>query len=753
MQLTKLQQEKVDEILHYYDPLRNGITCEFKAPTGSGKTLMAAAFISNLIAQHGDDQLLFVVATPSSAELPLAFEMKLNRYKADLPYSRFEVEYVKSPSSAKNDHYEASPRIIPERNKVYIFGKASFGKGRILQEYGIIDDFIQECETLGFRIIYIRDEAHIGGSGIDPKSMGRFEDLMNKYSSFVLKMTATPNYKVLSHKVVLREKELNDERLNEGRYLLKTTPTPILDKDMADTEVLANAIAKFKEVKAAYDRLSIGIHPAMLIQVDNSSEINSQRAIAFEEELRKIKRQLNEANMAWAQYFGDGKKDSNRVYKNDFTLDDLTQNNSDIDVVIFKIGPSTGWDIPRACMLVQLRHVSSTSLNTQTLGRIKRNPYPGLIKHEVTDRYYVLSNLKETDRELRTYHYSVRQRYNNDTFLKIEITNRDKLNEQLTKNEYLALYKVLHGRLTDYMAQSKEMLMQDMNRCFDNGIYKKLLFTTTEGNKITTNITNPFVFLRDYRRLIDANQNLYNNTVAVVEIYADTWGIQKQMLYTILFELHKKELQDILDSVREFKPVYQIFEERYIPSDYSEVYTTSDTEVLVHKDTNQTYLFDITTSNQSNNDEQPLDSKPEGAVFKAISQNSSGIRIWAKNQTSSNVFGRYVDENNNLCRSFFDFIVKFENGIFLYIEVKSESDINSEKTELLKNAYKAYFDNSIKNALLPQLLIAVCKVDHHSTIHTELYCSNKEQQNALNQMSFENILKELAQLHGPNHSA
>jgi type III restriction enzyme len=77
---------------------------------------------------------VFVIATPSSSELPFSFEQKILQYKQDMVFADFSVEYIKSPSETnKNDSkIDGTIRIIPEENKVYIFGKSSFGKDRIL---------------------------------------------------------------------------------------------------------------------------------------------------------------------------------------------------------------------------------------------------------------------------------------------------------------------------------------------------------------------------------------------------------------------------------------------------------------------------------------------------------------------------------------------------------------------------------------------------------------------------------------------
>ncbi|MGN1313302.1 MAG: hypothetical protein ACI4VS_03945 [Candidatus Nanosyncoccaceae bacterium] len=50
------------------------------------------------------------------------------------------------------------------------------------------------------------------------------------------------------------------------------------------------------------------------------------------------------------------------------------ENLSTIDIIIFKMVITEGWDIPRACMLYQMRDSKSKQLDEQVMGRVRRNP-------------------------------------------------------------------------------------------------------------------------------------------------------------------------------------------------------------------------------------------------------------------------------------------------------------------------------------------------------------------------------------------
>ncbi|EEH02207.1 type III restriction enzyme, res subunit family protein [Ureaplasma urealyticum serovar 2 str. ATCC 27814] len=73
---------------------------------------------------------------------------------------------------------------------------------------------------------------------------------------------------------------------------------------------------------------------------------------------------------------------------NKITLKEISKKKSNVDVILFKIGPATGWNIPRACMLVQLRNVSSKNLSVQTIGRIKRFANPNFDKKEIDIKFH-----------------------------------------------------------------------------------------------------------------------------------------------------------------------------------------------------------------------------------------------------------------------------------------------------------------------------------------------------------------------------
>lgn len=756
MKLTNIQQIKVDEIVSLYDSNKKE-KVEFKAPTGSGKTLMATHVISELIHQNPNDKFLFIIATLSSAELPKAFEQKIQQYKKGLIYTRFDVEHIESPSTNKSDKTEGTIRILPEQNKVYIFGVSSFGSRRIFTERNIISDFLEMSKEQGYKIVYLRDEAHRGtnGSGGPSKAdLKRFEELMEKYSHFILHMTATPDFRANTKKVILYENELNDINLNGNKWLIKSTPKSLLNKDIVDTDLLEEGLREFKNIQEEYKKLrndKVFIRPALLIQVDNETEKNSK---TFQKDIEHIKNTLNRYNLSWVKYFGSQDKESNHAGYQNFDLLDITNNDSDIDVIIFKIGPATGWDIPRACMLLQLRNVSSTTLNTQTIGRIKRNPFPNLEKNDITDKYYIYSNAP-VERNLNVYKYKVKEKFSTEEFAVIKISNKNALKDIYLKYD-------ISNELLEYLNKNKNKILIEIRNHFfaleNKKVYREVR-ETVNGKHIFTDISNVFIFLRELYLLKENNKKIYKRnkttfrkfyeTIKNEKLYNEKYddNIKLEHLEFSILKYHKENIINLYTKKAEFTPRYRVELEPYDPKSYIQISSNEDEKRTIDSDL---YLFNVKRNEEEHNF-QVLDSNPEGLSFETIKMATFTLKdkvsIWVKNMTTSNVSADYIDEDNNVRKSFFDFVIKFKNGAYLYIESKSKNDIDKEKTKTLLKSYSEYFEEKNYTLFDYPLFLSLWTVDKdNGTITHETFYDKNIYDLDLNGLRVLDLIEKIANL-------
>lgn len=737
MQLTSLQEKKVNEIVNFF---QKGVKeVAFKAPTGSGKTLMATSVISKIINNNLDKKFIFIIATISSSELPIQFERKINEYKSDLEYKDFDVEYVESPSSSKSNKNksDAQPQIKLEKNKVYIFGKATFGKGRIFTEYGIIEDFLMECKQQDYKIVYIRDEAHIGGEGMKKADVENFEKIMNSNSDFVLKMTATfKDIKSDVARVELKESELINENYNDGKWLIKCNVDQLYNDTFDDKKLLENAIEKFKEIKEEYRKLEqdgIFIRPAMLIQVDNEpGDKDQDKKKLYFDTLKMIKEELKKANFSWVKYFGSSDKESSNADNENFTLNKITRNNDTTDCIIFKIGPATGWDIPRACMLLQLRDVSSQSLKIQTIGRIKRNPYPNLEKNDITDKYYLYSNEeKSNEKDYSIYEYTIKEKFKNEIFISIEIDNNG-TKQELVKN-------TIKEEVKKFLNDNKSSICQKIDECFKENKY------INKNEKIIIDNTILLLkLLKTKESNLNSNQKLAFSIIEKEYKNYDSLKNQKiESIKIILLSFFMKNINDIIQKSLSQNIKYRLVETNLKPDSYRKIYDNEKDVATI----NDNYLFNIKKDGKEYK-KQVFDSENEPVVFNRIKDylvdNKNCIKVLAKNPTTGNIYGEYFDENNYKRRSYFDFIAKFDNGNILYIEVKGEKDIDLEKTKLLEKAYQDYFDKDINGDLFKKFVyICVVRAKNEDIMSIDVFYDKKRTIENLNELSFENLIKRL----------
>lgn len=786
MKLTNTQQNAVNELVNEFDSNNKNIVY-FKAPTGSGKTFMIANVINDITKKYFGEKLLFVIATLSSAELPQQMKNNLEDYKYYLDFGIYlNIEKVDSPSNSKtNNKSDVTHSIIAEKNKVLIFGTSSFGKNKIFTEEGVFDAFIDQIKNEEYKLIYIRDEAHYGGETNTAKSKYldlyndnienekqisstkdeaiKFEAKMQQIAQYVIKMTATPNNKLFKQ-IVITDKDLEQDniKLLKPNYCQNEDIKSLGVDTLSNKDILEIACNKFKEVKAKYiDKINepslVGINPAMLIQVRNkhSNEITDSQ---FDEEINQIISIIKSKGLTYAIYFGDDKFSSKFQTTNireKIDLKSISQNNSDIDVIIFKIGPATGWNIPRACMLVQLRNVSSDTLNVQTIGRIRRNPNPSFPDDElmkinpnsISKNYYVYSNYEKKNREWSYYILQDKFKQNIDDFkfyngqinrnILKETANSKKYNDEILSliekeqilnyisNELEYEYNKTHKLIAtkeeikdnngNYVWREKKSLRNAIElEMYINDMYKihQNYVSETTINNINSKINKWWNSLESTEKIYSKNLIWY----AIFKLYLN--DIKKLHQKTI--QIRKKENSNLQE--------FELINTKKLPSNSYQWNTSNFIDMLDNSDIKTTekelnYAY-LNSDNKSN--KHYLDSNPEQFLLNKIKDEfkklyvdyvdepnkfNEEIKIWTKNPTLHGINYEYYENEYEIKNSFPDIIIKYKTHQ-LIIEVKQDNDdhSNNNKIDNLLNAYKKYIDEKRETLVSDDLTLSVALV-------------------------------------------
>ena len=378
--MTRLdfQDEAVTKLIEKFKRLWNAegrmLPLVFKSPTGSGKTFMVESFMQELKTVGGFNEDIAWIWITFSDELAMQSKAKFEEYFypnvgrrlltvadfADGVLKRDDVLFLNWQKLVAND---AGARILrrpddPAKKKEngYYF-----------------EDIVEATHAEGRTIAMVIDESHKNVSELAESVVIRPAN-----PKVILKVSATPKTVPTTEEIedgkadfvrVKREDVVKAGLIKEA--VVSQTKEEIeagSEEEDLDAKLLDLAIKKRDALHAEWKKTGSKVHPLILVQLpdekkDASSAAKIKKEIVWDY-LRK--RGVPEENIA--NWF-DGAKDFDK-------LKFIAEPDSPIEFLLFKQAAGTGWDCPRAQILVMYRDIKSPIFKTQTLGRIIRNPEP-----------------------------------------------------------------------------------------------------------------------------------------------------------------------------------------------------------------------------------------------------------------------------------------------------------------------------------------------------------------------------------------
>lgn len=334
----------------------------FKAPTGSGKTYMMADYMNRIL--ESNDNVVFLVSSLSKGDLAQQNYEKFMGYQVEGRFSRLNPYLISSETSTEERLH------IPEDYNVYVLPRDLYKQKSKLQESGAMQAFLDRMTGGGLwggldrKIWLIRDECHIETSALNYlDGKGYFDKIINFSATPKLSRGQLPD-------VTIKEQDA----VNSG-----------LIKDVVwcdDHESLEDAINAFERIKPQYIE-KIGVKPCLIIQISNKDKATEE----LRDKIFPVLNKTEHTDLKWMLIVNQEKGKKDELYRECDTNDAIRnklpvarwkeyakENDSLIDIIIFKLAISEGWDIPRACMLYQIRDTNSAQLDEQVIGRVRRNP-------------------------------------------------------------------------------------------------------------------------------------------------------------------------------------------------------------------------------------------------------------------------------------------------------------------------------------------------------------------------------------------
>ena len=387
---VKYQETAVNELVSKTIKLLNSAgqrkKLVFKAPTGSGKTVMASEMLGRLVSELPErtdcnyDKVALIWIAPNKLHEQSYFKMKnfFTETRILQPLIYDELDHSSESYIRHGEILFVNWESINKDNAVMI---------RETENSASLYDITRRTqEDNHIPIVVVIDEEHMFGT----KNARKCEKvLQNINPKLEIRISATPITTGDEMVNVLREDVIAEEMIKNGIVLNPAIDIARSDGLTANQWLIKEALNKRNELAAAYKELGAGINPLLLIQLPNdSSEANTAEDNTIKEEVIEYLRAMHDItteNGKLAVWLSNEKENLVNLE----APDNLTE------VLLFKQAIALGWDCPRASVLLIFRKLDSFTFTMQTIGRILRMPEQKYYSKEALNMGYVYTDLSK----------------------------------------------------------------------------------------------------------------------------------------------------------------------------------------------------------------------------------------------------------------------------------------------------------------------------------------------------------------------
>lgn len=399
--LFDFQEQAMLKLLDISSDTGSPQTVVMKSPTGSGKTMILIAYVDEYL-QTVDSETAVIWLCPGKGDLE--------------EQSRRKMEHV-APHLRTQSLLDALQGGFPAGSTTFINWELVTKKGNTAIRDGerkSLFDRIAEAHRARISFLVIIDEEHSHDTSKAKAILDAFaaRHIVRvsatarenaRYAFFEIDEADVIDAGLITKALYVNEGVENDVEISRDyEYLL----------DLADAKRRAIA-ARYREVLPA-GRV---VRPLVLIQFPNGRP-ESIRAV--EEKLASMGYTYD--NGMVSIWMSEDKRD---------LTPDLTENDGTPVFLLMKQAISTGWDCPRAKILVKLREGMNENFEIQTIGRIRRMPEARHYEDDLLDFCYVYTfdetykaGLLATDKAYETRRLFLKDKCKTFTLVK-ELRDRD----------------------------------------------------------------------------------------------------------------------------------------------------------------------------------------------------------------------------------------------------------------------------------------------------------------------------------------
>jgi len=705
----------------------------FQAPTGSGKTIMTAKFIEGLIKELPNDDICFVWMSIGKGELHLQSKHSLEKVFAGFP----------RVTLAEEEFLGGRERIVQNEVVVANWEKLRSKDGKT-GEWKVL--LMKDGEKLNFRdvlektreqrkIILIIDESHTNATS------ERAQELRQIISAdLVMEMSATPKlmptvadlFETKAGYVKVNPKDVIEEGMIKKELIINEDIEKIAkSEEDSQTAVLEASYRKRLELKKAFEKEGSNINPLVLVQIP-TAEAGEQKIEAVKKFLAE--KGITEKNGRMAIWLAEQKSD---------TIDWISEPNNEIEFLIFKQAIDTGWDCPRAHILVKFRETHNIVFEIQTVGRILRMPEQKHYGNEALNRGYIYTNLQSISVKKEEYnpniikhlkatrikeykpikiesYYKSRADYGdvtssfgsvfekmaNDYFgIKKGDKTKDNIKTVEAKGINLDIKKYQQELIADTAVDVKSF--DELEGKIDADAMAKLNVAVDElqifFEQVIKNNLGPFKNIKRSVPAVKTAIYIWFNKTLGAEDWSDPSLLTQQVFLhaknRVVFEhvLSKAIGQYVFVKEQEVRERVEESEQRYAFELPTESFYNEHTDEIVKV---KNYAFEPCYLNTDR-------SNPEREFETFLNTNASKIDWWWKNgENKQDYFGVKYEYAGSISTFYPDYLVKLSDGRLGLLEVKDTGDRDGKTyTKAKAEALQKYIANSGNKKLFGGIVI------------------------------------------------
>jgi len=337
MELKQFQMQAVRALFDAMELSARDIV--LKSPTGSGKTIILTYFMHRYILSHPGT--VFIWLTPGKGGLEEQSKEKMDRY---IPTAQTKLlPDVMTDGFAENDC-------------CFINWEKLTKKGNNALKEGERTNFLEHISRAvadGLHFVVIVDESH------QNNTVKANEILQYFRTKKIIRCSATPKPGAKAKVIEISEEDVIAAGLIKKMLVINEDFPRSIETEDQTQFLLERACAKQRLLRQRFLIRGKRINPLIVVQLPNKSESLRQSVEAYFD-----RQGITCENGRLAIWLSDCHENLERI-----DVLDAPQ-----EAVIIKQAVATGWDCPRAHILVKLRDNMDETFEIQTIGRIRRMP-------------------------------------------------------------------------------------------------------------------------------------------------------------------------------------------------------------------------------------------------------------------------------------------------------------------------------------------------------------------------------------------